>query len=71
MCHSNSKIFGLSWHLHRFDTWHYIDLTRGTIQMTCGIAYMTWPNGRLTCGSTDENWVVRMLTWQGDCAVQM
>jgi hypothetical protein len=47
-----------------------MDLKRGTVWMTRGSPYMAWPNNRLTHGSTDDNWVVRMLMWQGDYGVR-
>jgi hypothetical protein len=60
-------IFGLSW--------TSTDLTRGSVRMTHGSLYMTWPNdrmthGSMTCGCTkltwQGDWVVQKLTWQGD-----
>jgi hypothetical protein len=56
------------WHMSlRFNIFglgcHCMDLTRGTIWMTPRTLYITWPYDRLTRGSMDERWVVRMLTW--------
>jgi hypothetical protein len=56
------NIFGLSWNC--------MDLTCVTIRITHGSLYMTWPNEKLTHGSTNENRVVQMLMWQGDYVVQ-
>jgi len=61
-CHSNSVFLG--W------VGTCMDLTHGTVWMTCGSPYMMWPNGRMTRGSTDDSWVVRVLTWKDDCAVR-
>jgi hypothetical protein len=47
----NFRVFGLSW--------TSTDLTRGTIRMTHGSPYMTWPNDRLTHDSTNEKWLYR------------
>jgi hypothetical protein len=47
-----------------------MDLTHGIVWMTCGSLYMTWTNDRMTHGSTDDSWVVQMLTWQDDHAVR-
>ena len=49
------NIFGLSWNC--------MDLTCVTIRITHGSLYMTWPNEKLTHGSTNENRVVQMLMW--------
>jgi hypothetical protein len=46
-----------------------MDLTHGTVRMTRGSPYMTWLNGRITCGSTDEIYFAYMLTWKGDYVV--
>jgi hypothetical protein len=43
--------------------WTDTNLTCGIERMTRGNPYMTWPNGRLTCGSTNDSWAIRMLTW--------
>jgi hypothetical protein len=51
-------IFGLSWTSTDLALW-----------MTVAV-YMTWPNDRLTSGSTDDSWAVQKLMWQGDWAIR-
>jgi hypothetical protein len=46
-------------------------LTRVTVRMTHGSLYMTWPNDRLTRGSTDDSWTYTACDWAGECAVWM
>jgi hypothetical protein len=31
------------------------------MNVTRGISYMTWPNDKMTCGSTNERWLYRCL----------
>jgi len=46
-------IFGLSW--------TSMELTHGSVCMTCGSLYMTWPNDRMIRGSIDDRWLYRSL----------
>jgi hypothetical protein len=50
-------------------SWTGTELTHGSVRMTRGSPYMTWPNDRMTCGSTEQEVVVQMMTWQGDWVV--